>query len=327
MNNKMKAVVNTQYGLPEVLQLKEVEKPTPKDNEVLIKIHATTVNRTDCGFRNPEYFLVRIIGGLFKPKKTILGSELAGVIEATGKDVKTFKPGDSVFGLSTFNFGAHAEYICISEEASITTMPSKLSFNEAAAICDGAFLAFTYIRIIDFKKKPKILINGASGSIGTAAVQLAKYYGAEITAVCNTRDFELVKSLGAVKVIDYTKEDFTKNGQLYDVVFDAVGKSSFFRCKKLLNPNGMYFSTELGYLSQNIFLALITPILGGKKVLFPIPKDKKEDILFFKELIENGKYRAVIDRTYPLDEIVEATKFVETGQKTGNVVITIERSF
>lgn len=319
----MKAIVNIKYGPPEVLQLKEVEKPTPKDHEVLIKIKATTVNRTDCGFRNPEYFLVRLVSGLFKPKKTILGSELAGVIEATGKDVKTFKPDDSVFGLSTFNFGAHAEYICMSEEASITTIPSNISYNEAAAICDGAFLAFTYIRKIDFSKRPKILINGASGSIGTAAVQLANYYGADITAVCNTRDFKLVKSLGADKVIDYTKEDFTRNGQLYDVVFDAVGKSSFFRCKKLLKPGGIYFSTELGYLSQNIYLALITPLLGGKKVRFPIPKDTKEDVIFFKELIEKGKYRAVIDRTYRLEEIVVATNYVETGQKTGNVVITI----
>jgi NADPH:quinone reductase-like Zn-dependent oxidoreductase len=257
------------------------------------------------------------------PKKTILGNELSGVVEATGKNVKTFKPGDSVFGLSTFNFGAHAEYICMSEKASITTIPTNISYNQAAAIRDGAFLAYTYIRKIDFKKKPKILINGASGSIGTAALQLAKYYGAEITAVCNTRDFKLVKTLGAEKAIDYTKEDFTKNGQLYDVVFDAVGKSSFFRCKKLLNPGGMYFSTELGYLSQNIFLALITPLLGGKRVMFPIPKDTKEDVIFFKQLIENGKYRSVIDRTYRLEDIVEATKYVENGQKTGNVVIII----
>jgi len=319
----MKAIVNTKYGSPEVLQLKEVEKPAPKDHEVLIKIHATTVNRTDCGFRNPDYFIVRLVNGLFKPRKTILGSELAGIIEATGKDVKTFKPGDSVFGLSTVNFGAHAEYICMPEEASITTIPSNISYKEAAAICDGAYLAFNYIRKIDFEKRPKILINGASGSIGTAAVQLAKYFGAEVTAVCNTRSLELVKSLGADEVIDYTKEDFTKNGQLYDVVFDAVGKSSFFQCKKLLKPGAIYFSTELGFLSQNIFLALITPLLGGKKVLFPIPKDTKEDILFFKELIEKGRYRAVIDRTYRLEKIVAATKYVEKGQKTGNVVITI----
>lgn len=320
----MKAIIYTEYGPPEVLQLKEVEKPIPKDNEVLIKIHATTVNRTDCGFRKPEYLIVRFFSGFFRPKKTILGSELAGEIEAVGKEVKTFKPGDQVFGLSTWKFGTHSEFICVSEKSSITTKPVNMSYDEAAAVCDGAFLALANIRKIDFKKAPKILINGASGSIGTAAVQLAKYYGAEITAVCTTKNFELLKSLGAGEVIDYTKEDFTKNGQLYDVVFDAVGKSSFFRCKKILKPRGIYFSTELGYLSQNIFLTLLTPIFGGRKVLFPIPKDRKEDIIFFKELIESGKYKAVIDRRYPLEQIVEAHRYVETGQKTGNVVITIE---
>ncbi|NOU47168.1 MAG: NAD(P)-dependent alcohol dehydrogenase, partial [Bacteroidales bacterium] len=265
----MKAIVNTKYGSPEVLQLKEVPKPAPKDNEVLIKIHATTVNRTDCGFRKPEYpVIIRLVNGLIKPKKTILGSELAGKIEAIGKDVKTFKPDDRVFGLSTSNFGAHAEYICLPETASIAIMPANTSYNEAAAVCDGLNLAITYIRKIDFTNERKILINGASGSIGTACVQLARYYGAEITAVCNTRTIELLKLLGADEVIDYTKEDFTKNGKQYDVVMDAIGKSSFFRCKKILKPGGVYFSTDLGFLAQNVFLALFTPIFsilpGGK---------------------------------------------------------------
>jgi NADPH:quinone reductase-like Zn-dependent oxidoreductase len=319
----MKASVYSRYGPPEVLQLKEVEKPVPKDNEVLIKIIATSVNRTDCGFRQPEYLVVRLVGGLFKPKKKILGSELAGVVEAIGKSVRTFKPGDFVFGLSTFNFGTHAEYCCIAEDKSIAAKPVNMTFNEAAAVCDGAFLALSNIKKIDFKNSPEILINGASGSIGSASVQLAKYFGARITAVCTTKDFKLVNSLGAVEVIDYTKEDFTKNGKQYDVVIDAVGKSSFFRCRKILKPHGMYFSTELGYLSQNIFLAIITPVIGGKKVLFPIPKDTKEDILFLKKIIEAGKYKAVVDRTYPFEQIIEATEYVETGQKVGNVVITI----
>ncbi len=318
----MKAIVNTHYGPPEVLQLKEVEKPEPKDKEVLIKIHASTVNRTDCGFRKPEYFIVRLISGLFKPKKTILGSEFAGEVEAAGQHVKTFKPGDQVFGLSTYNFGTHAEYICIHEDKSIYLKPTNMSYREAAAVCDGAFLAYANIKKIDFTNRPKILINGASGSIGTAAVQLARYFGAEVTAICNTKNRELVKSLGASHVIDYTKEDFTQNGQLYDVVFDAVGKSSFFKCKKILAPKGIYFSTELGYLSQNIFLALITPLFGGKKLLFPIPKDRKEDIVFFKKIIEAGAYKAVIDKSYTLEQIIEATRYVETGEKTGNVVIT-----
>lgn len=198
-----------------------------------------------------------------------------------------------------------------------------MSYNEAAAVCDGAFLALANIKKIDFSKTPKIIINGASGSIGVASVQLAKYFGAEITAVCNPWSQELIKSLGADFVIDYTKKDFTKNSQLYDVVLDVVGKSSFFRCKKILKPGGLYFSSELGYLAQNIFLALLTPLFRGKKVLFPIPKDRKEDIQFFRELIEAGKYKAVIDRTYSLEKIIEATKYVETGQKTGNVVINI----
>ncbi|MFZ4523065.1 MAG: NAD(P)-dependent alcohol dehydrogenase [Bacteroidales bacterium] len=319
----MRAAVNTKYGPPEVVQVKEVAKPVPSDNEVLVKIHATTVNRTDCGFRNPEYLLVRLISGILKPQKTILGSELAGEIEAIGKNVRSFKPGDRVFGLSTYNFGTHAEYVCIREEKSIAPMPVNMTWEEAAAICDGAFLALANMKRLDFSNRPKILVNGASGSIGVASVQLARYFGADVTAVCTTRNFELLKSLGADFVIDYTKEDFTQCGKVYDVVLDVVGKSSYFRCKKILKPGGIYISSELGAWSQNIFLALLTPLLPGKKVLFPIPKDRKEDILFFKELIEAGKFKAVIDRTYPLEQIVEATRYVETGQKTGNVVITL----
>lgn len=319
----MKASFNKIYGPPEVLQIQEVEKPRPKADEVLIKIHASTVNRTDTGFRQPEYLIVRLFGGLFKPKNKILGSELAGEIEAIGNGVKTFKPGDQVFGLSTFKFGTHAEYICIKEEKAITLKPTNLSYIEAAAICDGAFLAYANIKKIDFSTPKNILINGASGSIGTASVQLANYFGAKITAVCNTKNMELVKSLGADTVIDYTKEDFTKLDDKFDFILDVVGKSSFFKCKKLLKPKGIYISSELGYLSQNIYLALFTPLFFGKKVLFPIPVDKKEDILFFKKLVEEGKYRAVIDKVYPLEKIVEATKYVETKEKTGNVVIKI----
>jgi NADPH:quinone reductase-like Zn-dependent oxidoreductase len=320
----MRAIVYTKYGPPDVLQLKEVEKPTPADNEVLIKIHATTVNRTDCGFRKPEYPLItRLINGVFRPKRTILGSELAGEVEAVGKGVKLFKKGDQVFGLTGNKFGAHAEYICLPEEASIVTKPANMNYEEAAAVCDGAMLAFTHIRKINLQKGDKILIYGASGSIGTAAVQLAKYYGAEVTAVCNTKNLELVKSLGADGVIDYTKDDFTQNGQTYKVVFDAVGKTSFFRCKNLIKKAGVYLSTDLGFLAQNLFLVLWTKIFGSKKVIFPIPKDRKQDVAFFKELIEAGKYKAVIDRRYPLEQIVEAYRYVETGQKAGNVVITV----
>ena len=322
-DTRMKAIVYTKYGSPDVLKFMNVEKPTPKDNEVLIKIYATTVNRTDCAFRTATPFIVRFFSGLLKPKNTILGSELAGKIEAIGKDVKLFKKGDPVFGLSTFKFGGHAEYVCISEAGSIAAKPVNMSYDEAAAVCDGAFLALNVLRRFNIQKGQKILINGATGSIGSSAVQLANYLGAEITAVGNTKNLELIKSLGADEVIDYLNDDFTKINKTYDYVFDAVGKSSFFHCKRLLKPNGIYISTELGYLSQNVFLALLAPVTGGKKVMFPIPKDNKEDIVFFKELIEAGHYKAVIDRRYRLDQVVEATRYVEKGEKTGNVVITV----
>lgn len=320
----MKAVVYTRYGPPEVLQLKEVEKPTPKDDEVLVKVHATTVNRTDCGFRKPEYgFIIRLINGLWRPRRRVLGSEFAGEIEAVGKDVTTFNPGDPVFGLSTGRFGTHAEYVRIPETGSISAKPVNVSYEEAAAVCDGLMLAMTFIRKIDFRNSKRILINGASGSIGSACVQLAKYYDATITAVCNTRNIELVSSLGAVRIIDYTKDDFTQDDRIYDVVIDAVGKSTFFRCRRLLRRGGVYYSTDLGFLAQNLFLTLWTSLFCSNKVKFPIPKDSKKDIEFFRELIEAGKYKAVIDRRYSLGQIIEATRYVETGQKTGNVVITI----
>jgi NADPH:quinone reductase-like Zn-dependent oxidoreductase len=319
----MKAAVYERYGPPEVLQLKVVPQPIPKASEVLVKIKSTTVNRTDCGFRRPEYLIVRLIAGLFKPRKKILGSEFSGEIAAIGNTVSKFKVGEQVFGLSTYKFGCHAEYICISESASIALKPSAMSHEEAGAVCDGLMLAINYIEKINFKTHPRILINGASGSIGSAAVQLAKYYGAHITAVCNTQNLELLKSLGADEVIDYTTNDFTKTGKYYDVVLDAVGKSTYFQCKQILKPNGIYFSSELGPWSQNIFLALWTPIFSNKKVKFPIPKDNQTDIEFFKAIIEAGYYKAVIDRIYDLEQIVVATQYVETGQKTGNVVIQI----
>ncbi len=318
----MRAIVNIIYGPPEVVQLKEIPKPKVGDSEVLIKIHATTVNRTDCGFRDPQYLLVRLVGGLFKPKRKILGSELAGEIDSIGKDVKSFKVGDKVFGLSCIVFGAHAEYISVKEKGSITTMPSNLKYEEVVALCEGPWLAVTMLRKMKVKNGDKILINGGSGSIGSSAVQLAKYFGADVTAVCGTKNIDLVKSLGADEVIDYQKEDFTRRNKTFDFVFDAVGKSSFFKCKKILSPGGKYISTELGFLAQNLFLPLIT-FFGGKKVKFPIPVDRKEDIIFFKELAEAGKLKPVIDRFYKLEQIVEAYKYVETGMKTGSVVITV----
>ena len=279
----MKASYNEIYGAPEVLQIKEVEKPSPKENELLIKIYASTVNRTDCGFRNPEYLLVKLISGIVKPKKKILGSELAGEVQAVGKHVKRFKTGDQVFGLNTFNFGTHAEFVCMNENKSIAIKPSNMTYEEAAAVCDGMFLAYANLKKLDFRKSLNILVNGASGSIGTATVQLAKHFGARITAVCNTKSIDLVKSLGADVVIDYTKKDFTQCGEKFDVVLDSVGKSSFFKCRKILKPKGIYISSELGYMGQNIYLALLRPFTWGKSVMFPVPRDTKEDIQFFKE--------------------------------------------
>jgi NADPH:quinone reductase-like Zn-dependent oxidoreductase len=322
----MKAIVYTKYGPPDVLQLKEVEKPTPKDNEVLIKIHATTVNRTDSALRKAEPFFSRFFTGLIRPKKTILGTEFAGKIEAVGKDVTSFKVGDKVFGFSGNDFGAHAEYMIMPEEGSLTTMPANMTYEEAAPSTEGAHYALSFIRKANIQSGQRVLINGATGAIGSAAVQLVKYFGADVTAVCNTKNVALVKSLGADKVLDYTKEDFTKDDQMYDAVFDTVGKSSFSRCKPLLKPGGIYISSELGYMAQNPILALVTPIIGNKKVMFPIPKHSDENIVLFKKLIEAGKFKGVIDRCYPLEEIVEAYKYVETGQKTGNVVITVEHN-
>jgi len=320
---KMRAAINTEYGPPEVVKLMEVEKPVPGEHEVLVKIHVTTVNRTDCGFRSAEYFISRFFSGLFKPKFNTLGNEFAGEIEATGSAVTLFKSGDRVFGYNDIRFGAHAEYMLMAEDGVITNIPDGLSYEEAAPLTEGGHYALCDIRAARVKSGQNIMVYGASGAIGSAAVQLVKYFGATVTAVCDTRNVEIVKSLGADIVIDYTVQDYTKTGQLFDFVFDAVGKSSFGQCKPILREKGIYISTELGKNSENIFFALTTPVTGGKRVLFPLPSINKKDIVFLKELVESGKYKPVIDRRYPLEQIVEAYRYVETGQKTGNVVITV----
>lgn len=319
----MRAIINTEYGPPEVVSLMEVDKPVPKDNEVLIKIYATTVNRTDCGFRSAQYFISRFYSGLLRPKFKTLGNEFAGVIETIGKDVKLFNIGEKVFGYNDTKFGAHAEYMTMAEHEAITTMPGNLTYEEAAPLTEGGHYALCNIRAVKIKAGQNVMVYGATGAIGSAAVQLLKYFGAKVTAVCSTNNIELVKSLGADVVIDYTKQDFTKTDQTFDFVFDAVGKSSFGQCKPLLNKKGIYISTELGKNSENIFLALTTKFFNNKKVLFPLPTISKEDVIFLKELAETGKYKPVIDRQYRLEQIVEAYKYVETGQKTGNVVITL----
>ena len=319
----MKAAVYRKYGTPEVVKLEEVEKPTPRSNEVLVKVYATTVNRTDCGFRSAEYLISRFFSGLFKPKFKILGNEFAGVIEAVGKDVTILNIHDKVFGYNDTKFGAHAEYMTIAEKDAITIMPDGVTFEQAAPITEGAHYALCDIRASKIKDGDNVMIYGASGAIGSAAVQLVKYFGATVTAVCNTQNVEVVRSLGADQVIDYLTQDFTKIDQKFDLIFDAVGKSSFGKCKPLLKKNGAYISTELGKNSENVLLALLNPFLGGKKVLFPLPTIKKEDVVFLKELVESGKYKPLVDRSYTLDKIVDAYKYVETRQKVGNVVITL----
>lgn len=319
----MKAAVYTQYGSPEVVAIKEVATPVPSDHEVLIRVRATTVNRTDCGFRLPRPSFVRIFSGLRKPRRIILGSELAGDVTAIGAKVASFKPGDRVFGLTGISFGAHAEYVCIREDGAIVAMPAGLSFEEAAAVPDGVMLALTVLRRFGLRNGHRVLIYGASGSIGTAGVQLAKAMGAFVTAVCNTKSLEVVRSLGPDEIVDYTKGDFTTSGQTYDLVFDAVGKLSLSRCRSLLKEHGTYISTDLGFLAQNPFLAVWSKLTGRRRVLFPIPKERKEDVSFLKTLIEEGRYKPVIDRRYALDEIVEAYRYVECGEKIGNVVITV----
>jgi NADPH:quinone reductase-like Zn-dependent oxidoreductase len=322
----MKAIVATTYGSPEVLQLKEVEKPTPKDNELLVKVHATTVNAGDCRMRSftvpPLFWLPgRIALGFRKPRNPIFGMELAGEVEAVGKEVKRFKAGDQVFA-STFeeHFGAHAEYKCLPEDGAVVTKPNTMTYEEAATLSIGANTALFFLKAGNIQPGQKVLINGASGSVGTFAVQLAKYFGAEVIGICSTRNVALVKSLGADKVIDYAQEDFTKNGETYDIILDAVGKTTFSQCKGALKSNGYYLHTVMvGAAMQGRWYSMTTDkhVIGGTAV------PRAEALVFLKGLSETGRLKPVIDRCYPLEHMVEAHRYVETGHKKGNVVITM----
>jgi len=323
----MKAIVCTKYGPPDVLQFREVEKPVPKDNEVRIKIHATTVTATDCTFRKGAPFISRFFTGLTRPKYPVQGTELAGEIESVGKDVKLFKEGDQVFG--TDAYGTYAEYKCMAEEGTLAIKPANMTYGEAAG-CDGVLTALPFLRDKgNIQSGQKVLINGASGSIGTAAVQLARYYGAVVTGVCSTANLELVKSLGADEVIDYTEEDFTKNGQTYDIIFDTVGKTSFSLCKSSLKQNGIYLEAAFG--PAIIFQMLWTSKIGSKKAIIAFTglrpaSERTKDLIFLKELMESGKMLPVIDRHYPLDKMAEAHGYVDKGHKKGSVVITVEHN-
>lgn len=322
----MRAVIHERYGSPDVLLVTDVPRPVPAADEVLVMVHATTVNRTDCGFRQAKPPIVRLFSGVTRPRRTILGTEFSGEVAAVGAKVTQFAVGDEVFGVNSDRFGAHAEYLCVRERAPIAVKPPGLSFQDAAAVSDGFILARTLTRWTRVTPGKRVLVYGASGSIGTSAVQVAKHLSAEVTAVCDTRHVDLVRSLGADRVVDYTREDFTRHGKTYDIVLDAVGKSSFRQCRDLLVPGGVYASTDGGYLWHVPLLAAgtwATRPLGTRQVMLPLPRYTKRDVLDLRDLIESGHYRAVVDRSYPLEEAVAATRYVETEQKTGNVVLTV----
>jgi NADPH:quinone reductase-like Zn-dependent oxidoreductase len=325
----MKAIVHTKYGPPDELQLKEVEKPVPRDNEVLIKIHATTVTTTDCNARNFTFvpksfmFFARIMFGFKKPKINILGIDLAGEIEAVGKNVRLFKVGDQVFGSPGTKFGGHAEYCCVPEDGALAIKPADMPWEEAAAISLAGNTALFFIRdLAKIQTGQKILIHGASGAIGTYAVQLARFYGAGVTGVCSATNEEMVRSLGADRVIDYNKEDFSKGDERYDFVFNVVGKTTFSQCKGILKPKGIYLENMLEL--KDILKMIWTSIIGGKKIKGGMSTERAENLNFFKELIESGKLKPVIDRIYPLEKTSEAFQYVEQGHKKGNVVIRVK---
>ena len=323
----MRAIIYSTYGPPEVLQCREIEKPVPGDNEVLIRVYAAALTATDVIFRKGKPFISRTAIGLLKPKYLIPGDALAGEIEAAGKDVKSFKKGDQVYGSTNASFGAHAEYKCLSEQGAVAIKPANMNFEEAAAVCDGALTALPFLRDhANIQSGQTVLINGAAGSIGSFAVQIARYFGAEVTGICSTSNIEMVKSLGADAVIDYTREDFTQSGQSYDIIFDCVGKLSFSRCRPALKQEGIYLSTVI---STGIMLQMLrTSMTGSKKAKIAFTglrsaAEKTKDLIFLRELIEAGKVRSVIDRSYPMEQIAEAHRYVEKGHKRGNVSITI----
>jgi len=313
----MRAVVHDRYGPPGVLRIDEVPAPAPKQDEVLVRVHATTVTQTDCHMRAATPFFWRFMLGLRRPRRRTLGLEFAGVVEAVGEDVTQLAVGDRVFGLRN---GSHAEYVCVREEGLIARVPEGMSYEHAAALCDGMSQALNTLRAGRVGEGTNVLVYGASGSLGTGAVQLASYLGAHVTAVCNDKNLELVRTLGADEVIDYEREDFTRNGQTYDVIIDAVGKHSYFRARRSLVRGGLFVATDRLF---HLPLAFLTRRLGSTRVVFDMSGFRREDVLLLQELLEAGAYRAVVDRVYPVEEIVQATQYVESWQKTGNVVVTV----
>ncbi len=316
----MKAAVNTRYGSPDVVEIREVPRPAPGPRDILVKVRATTVSRTDCGYLRAHPFFIRALTGLRRPKQTVLGMDFAGEVEAIGAEVNSFAPGDRVFGLTPGDHGGHAEYLCVPEGGSVAVMPAGAAFAEAV-VCEGALYADTNLRGFGLRPGNQILIYGASGAIGTAAVQLAKAYGAEVTAVVGTQHLDLARSLGADHVVDYTREDFSRLGQTFDCVLDAVGKASYLTCRRLLKPGGSFAATDLGPWNQNMVWLLWSGLVRNKKVIFPMPKSTKAFVESMRDRMEAGTFRAVIDRRYPFEQIRDAYRYVETGRKTGIVVL------
>jgi len=323
----VKAVVYDRYGPPDVLHIEDVAKPEPTEDELRVRVRAAAVTRGDCATRDANRrsgalvtLVSRLVSGVRRPRQPILGSEFAGEVEALGAAVDDFAVGDRVFGSTGFRFGAHAEFVCVRRDSRVAPMPAGLTFEQAAAITDGGLNSLWCLRLAQPLEERKVLVYGASGAIGSAAVQLAKHFGADVTAVCGTKNVELVRTLGAGAVIDYMKEDFTRNGRTYDVIMDAVGKHSFRRCKGSLNPGGRYLATD-GL--DNLVLSMWTARFGDKRVIFKLPpRYTRQDVFFLKELVESGRFHPVVDRSYPLEEVIEASRYVETEQKTGNVILT-----
>lgn len=318
----MKAAVHTRYGPPNVVSIAEVDKPSPGDKDMLVEVHATTVNRTDCAYRAARPFFARTATGITKPKRTILGTEFAGVVTEVGKNVTKFAAGDRVFGYNEGAFGTHAEFLSVPEDAALATVPPNVAFTTAAAATEGAHYALAFIRVAGIEAGQEVLVYGATGGIGSAAVQLLKTLDVTVTAVCDTSNVELVKGLGADQVLDYTTGEFDNHPLTYHAVFDAVGKSTFGQCKRLLKNGCAYISSELGPWAQNMFLPLLT-LGAGKKVKFPFPKHDQRMIEYLGGLLESGTFNPVIDRHYPLARIAEAHEYVETGRKIGNVIIDV----
>jgi len=317
----MKAIVRTNYGPPEVLEIKDIPTPNPKADEVLVRVYTTTVNRTDCAILTGRPWVMRLFVGVFKPRQVVAGTDFAGQVEAVGKNVSSFKMGDRVWGFYDEGLSSHSQFMVIKENKTIAKIPDNVTYSDAVASGEGAHYAINLMKKISLKPDANVIINGSTGAIGTAALQLLKNENSRVTAVCDTKNISLIESLGADKIIDYTKQDFTDDSEQYDFILDTIGNSSFKKIKHLLKDKGVYISSELGPNAENLYLPLITKIKGGKRVKFPIPTDCKKSILMMTELLKLGKFKPVIDRTYPMEEIAKAYTYVMKGHKTGNVII------